>query len=390
MPIPRCAVCLAAALLITLTMASCGDDDGSTNSGFVAPGVHWTIRSTGTERPLFDMAKGDTLWVAVGGAGTVLTSTDGQLWTTQPTDLTIDLYGIASNGQRFVAVGGQGRIVTSTDGLTWTTAESTFTARFFFDVAWSGEAFVAVGQGGLVAASADGLTWEIYSSAVANTLLGVRWMGSRFLAVGEKIILRLDPPELDGLDSLTAADVLARPPYVLYDAAVSDSGMLAVGQYGTILKAVNDTTWAVRVSGLNAYLYAIEWVGDRFVAAGENGIILTSADAARWELIATLDDDIRGLYWDGAQTLAVGVAGTILRSVDGHEWTAVPSGPNAILSAVAANESLYVAVGAGGAALVSRDAARWTLWPSGTTEPLGAVATDSTTFVAVGAAGVIA
>lgn len=375
-------------LLVAGMLISCGDDDDGDAVGPVAPGVEWTIQSTGTDRPLFDVARSDTLWVAVGGGGTVLTSTDGEVWTTQVTDIDVDLFSVASNDQRFVAVGNEGRIETSEDGVVWTTADSTLTGRFFFDVVWSGEAFVAVGQGGLIAASPDGLSWELLLNSVNRTLFGISFIDSQFIAVGDQVIARFDSLSLGGIDSLEV-EVLATPPVVLYDVAANDSLRFAVGQRGTILKAVNDTTWEAIISGLNAYFYAVEWSGTEFVAVGENGNVLTSPDGELWTLISTFEDDLRGLSWDGMQFYAVGLVGTILASPDGLDWEPLPSGPNAILHGVAYDDSAFVAVGDGGTALVSQNGEVWTRWPTSTASQLRAITSDRDLFVAVGAAGTI-
>jgi hypothetical protein len=53
------------------------------------------------------------------------------------------LQGAAYGGGRFVAVGRAGSILSSADGLTWT-AQASNTADDLRDVAWSGSAFVAV------------------------------------------------------------------------------------------------------------------------------------------------------------------------------------------------------------------------------------------------------
>ena len=62
------ALVLAFTVLVAIMVASCGDDD-DTGTNPVGPGVSWTIRSTGTNATLFDVAFKDSLWVAVGQRG---------------------------------------------------------------------------------------------------------------------------------------------------------------------------------------------------------------------------------------------------------------------------------------------------------------------------------
>ena len=61
------------------------------------------------------------LFIAVGGSGTLLTSSDGTTWTAQTTGTTNALRAVAYDGSsKLVAVGWSGTIITSSDGKTYT------------------------------------------------------------------------------------------------------------------------------------------------------------------------------------------------------------------------------------------------------------------------------
>lgn len=89
-------------------------------------GLVWTATASGTTRILHGVAYGQGKWVAVGNAGTILTSTGAPLWTwvARTSGTTKDLYSVATDGTRWAAVGDAGKILTSPDGISWASANS--------------------------------------------------------------------------------------------------------------------------------------------------------------------------------------------------------------------------------------------------------------------------
>ena len=59
-------------------------------------------------------------YVAVGGSGTILTSSDGISWTSRTSGISNSFYGVTYANSTFVAVGDSGTIITSSDGTSWT------------------------------------------------------------------------------------------------------------------------------------------------------------------------------------------------------------------------------------------------------------------------------
>jgi hypothetical protein len=132
-------------------------------------------------------------------------------------------------------------------------------------------------------------------------------------------------------------------------------------------------------------LHGVTWHVGQFVAVGENGTILTSADGSDWDIrISNTTRTLASVAWHGSQFVAAGEDGTILTSADGVAWTKRSPGTNAFLNSLAGNGAELVAVGDGGAILTSVDAATWTARNSTTTDNLHAVAWNGNLFVAVG------
>ncbi len=143
-------------------------DDASGGSRILtsSDAVAWT-----QERPdpnngegLHGISYGESQWVAVGDAGTILTSSDpsSRVWVQQSSQTNVDLSDIVYNGSGlYVVVGREGTILTSTDGTIWE-SRSSGTSFDLLGVAYDGVGkYIAVGQEGVVLSSADGLNWDV-------------------------------------------------------------------------------------------------------------------------------------------------------------------------------------------------------------------------------------
>ena len=82
----------------------------------------------------------------------------------------------------FVAIGAAGTVLTSSDGLTWT-PRSAISANTMNAVAFGGQ-FVAVGNAGSIYTSLDGITWQAQASGTVNDLTALVRTSSGYLAVG--------------------------------------------------------------------------------------------------------------------------------------------------------------------------------------------------------------
>jgi hypothetical protein len=120
-----------------------------------ADATTWQAISVGTNRDLRAVTFGavpatllttTNTFVALGDAGTLLTSNDGLTWTLQPSMSANNIASVVYGGQ-FVAVGNAGSTFTSPDGITWR-REISGTTNDLTSVARTATGFVAVGASG--------------------------------------------------------------------------------------------------------------------------------------------------------------------------------------------------------------------------------------------------
>ena len=122
-----------------------------------------------------------------------------------------------------------------------------------------------------------------------------------------------------------------------------------------------------------------------YVAVGESGSVVTSADLTTWTERNGGNQTYRLVSVANNSTtdyVAVGTSGTIVESADATTWNGAVSGVTTDLNAVCYGNSLFVAVGDAGVILTSPDRTSWTSRTSTTSANLSSVLWDGTTFVA--------
>ena len=124
--------------------------------------------------------------------------------------------------------------------------------------------------------------------------------------------------------------------------------------------------WVSPSSSAKKHLHAVTWTGERLVAVGDSGTILTSQDGAEWAGQASGTSlPLRDVSCSHGGVVAVGDSGVILRSDDGVTWSTTTSGMPHSLRTVGWTGERYVAAGDSGALLTSLDGVVWNTESSG-------------------------
>ena len=114
----------------------------------------------------------------------------------------------------------------------------------------------------------------------------------------------------------------------------------------TVIADLQSSDWTNRLSGLPHALRDVIWDGDAFIAVGDGGTVLTSADGITWVAIESgTGADLNAVAFYGSDIYAVGDE-IILHSTDhGTNWTVKDRPIEAALVAVAINASQVVVGG---------------------------------------------
>jgi hypothetical protein len=249
-------------------------------------GIVWTSRAPNAVRFGLGAAWGGGKFVVVGDSGAIVTSLDGISWTNRISPVVGQLASVVWNGSQFVAVGGGpsgGTIITSPDGIAWT-GRASGTATALTGVAWGGGLFVAIGNN-TVLTSSDGVRWNSRAPSVTANLYAVTWGTNGFVAVGEATSLSVS----GGIVTTTSTGVILTSPdgiswtsrnsgtaNSINGVTWNGSEFVAVGGAGTILTSLDGISWTSRLSRTSASLSGIAWGGNIYVVVGSGGTILTA------------------------------------------------------------------------------------------------------------------
>lgn len=319
------------------------DDDGNLalDTSFatvVSLGTEWTTRDAGTTRMLHSVVWADTQFVAVGDAGTVLTSPDGITWSAQTVDTARSpgLRSIAWSGKKLVAVRSGSRdneYYTSHDGVVWTLKQFPQSP-----VGLMGPSVVSSADSTLLIASRSntsrfflrsedhGETWfmdtlsEAGSVGPTSVWAFTRHAG-RFVGVGGNGVTA---SSLAGgtWARHTNMESFPRPPGGVHDytmTSVISTGMhaVAVGYAGHVMRSVDGTTWqqprvagGIPLQGVGSSLgdlLGVTWTGNTLVAVGSGYSVISADGGANWAQIQTGAKVLNSVAWNGTRLVAVGV-----------------------------------------------------------------------------------
>jgi len=267
---------------------------------------------------------------------------------------------------------------------------------YLYDIVWGNGQFVAVGSGTLnetvVLISPDGMHWSRvsvgktqgplgFSAGETGVLYGIGWNGSRFVAVGERLLT-----SVDGQNWMVSATLST---CAFTRVAANGSMFVAVGGYygrGCIATSPDGLTWTERTAAIesnNAVLSGVIWTDSAFVALGTAGlgrfgvasVFLTSRDGVSWTRQLATNQALIDVAWNGALFVAVGgipnqQSGVIYTSPDGKTWTQSKHKVSYPFRSVLWNGSQFVVSGLEGSIFTSPDGMMWTERTSGTTRDL--------------------
>jgi len=265
------------------------------------------------------------------------------------------------------------------------TPQRSITNNQLNDVAWNGvDVLVAVGDSGIILASPNGTAdaWtDVAAPNVPVSLEGITWenVNSQFLIVGASdTVLTGDGATwtVEDLGNLAGSRNLK-------DAKWLGDRYIAVGNNGAIITSnIDGSMWTLQDAGAalaNTSLSAVAYNTARIVVVGTNGTILSSVDGIAWDVQAKpTNNDLNDITWDGSQFVVVGSNDTILTSNDGLAWTShLPGTADINFVAVTQWDSglpatpVVAAVGSSGTFVVGPDNDPGFIIRTGTTRQLG-------------------
>jgi hypothetical protein len=233
---------------------------------------------TGSSDHLHSAAYGNGMFVAGGYLNMHrVISPDGINWTNTTSLGPEIVYGLTFANGRFVGVGrgihgNDSYIITSVNGINWSSPAVYPTTNILRSVAFGNGLYVAVGDLGTIVTSSDAFNWTVRQSGTANSLRAVTFTGSQFIAGGDVSTIVIST---DGISWSPGAP----PAFDVKGLAWGGGAIVAVGSYngdGRLHASTDGFGWPGNFTLVSQPLNGISYVNGRFVAVGNNGLILQS------------------------------------------------------------------------------------------------------------------
>lgn len=266
--------------------------------------------------------------MAVGGNGTIETSTNSIDWVIQDSGTTAHLNGVTWAGSQFVTVGNDGLVLTSPDAIKWT-AQDEGTSMPLTGVAWSGTGLVAVGSDGILS-SPDGVDWTLRRD-LTQLWNAVASSGTVFVAAGELgVLYSFD----DGATwNSCEGSVSSRS-----DVDWAGDLFMSVGGYGSLITSTDGVSWTAQTIGGTDHIFSAAGTGEHYVMTARRtydylAFILFSDDATAWDIQLAETGTLSSLIWFNGEYVALESGGRIV-TIPPHKSAAAQPGKATAPSAI--------------------------------------------------------
>lgn len=340
------------------------------------------------------------------GSNKVASSTNGIAWTPgSPVQFTA-LPGVSNtrsvtySNSKFVisGTGTVNNIATSTDGVTWSALFAgqayTSASQGWHYCLWNGSSYYLVGDNGRYATSSDAATWTVAQDASVSSFYSVGVVSGKTIAYGAtSCVLLAGATRAEVLQNGTwnysvAAQLAANPRTIAYNGS---NQYVAAGNNGVILTSSDGQSWTGRYSGVTAIFDKVQYLNGNYIALGGSGQytnLLTSSDGVSWTSRLAGSLVFNAAAYGASIYVAVGSTGSAYSSPDLITWTSRSAGGSVTHNDVVFANSIFVAVGTGGSCYSSPDGITWTSRSAGTTQ-FNRIIYANSLFVAIGQSGII-
>ena len=248
----------------------------------------------------------------------VIWDAQGSDWTRRLSPLPYALRDVTWNGSVFIAVGDAGSILTSADGIDWA-ANDSGTDTNLNAVAAHGPYVVAVGYEIILQSTDDGASWTVKDRPIEMNLTAVAINASQVVVGGYRLgwSTPITMISEDRGDTWQAVDSWPDEGLFLEDlvyhdgmfvGATNDSGL--PGAWVTVSSDGNSWNKIAVSEELHEFAWfpAIVHDGSQFILTGNLGAVFTSPDASNWTQTETPVQDAiyMGAAWNGSKLVVAG------------------------------------------------------------------------------------
>jgi hypothetical protein len=299
-----------------------GNQDNGSNNGNNEPNDVGIIFSTSNNNVIgqakgsiysniYDVAYGNSKFVAVGISGQIAYSTDGSNWTkSQNNGFRLNdsnVQGITYGNGRFVAFGSRSNVVSngqvstwwdivySSDGSNWTRADTSNFNGAISKIIYGGDKFLAVSGSGKIAYSSNGSLWTPITDSALNdaTFSSVAYGAGKYIAVGSSGKMAFSS---DGINwTIVISGSFTNITYF--------NGKYFAWGNGNFAESSDGTTWLPNTSFNGGIVYG----AGKFVSWSGSNIKYSIDNCVTWiQVDSTFNESINRISYGNGVFVAVG------------------------------------------------------------------------------------
>lgn len=267
------------------------------------------------------------------------------------------LAAFATDGTTTIAVGEDGLALRSSSSGLWSDVSLDVRADFIAAIAWRGHFVGLLSDSRILMLGPDGSWQKVFEdpkvalSTIVGTDRALFAMGHNTDAQQAAVHRTLDGARWQTLSLAGAGPIV--------DGASLAGTTYALDEAGAVFASGDGIVWSPVKQPSRSY-NSVNFLGDRFVAVGEGGLLTTSPDGVTWQAgVHPFKGDLNASAHAAGRLVVGGVDG-LLQSMDGGAtWTRVES-PLTDVQALAFGGAQWLAIDAEQRAFTSPDLVKWT------------------------------
>src|SRR5262249_45665076 len=181
--------------------------------------------------------------------------------------------------------------------------------------------FVAGGRRGTLLTSSDGVSWTSRASGIGNYVERITWANGLWVGVAEHGDITTSPNGINWTGQSTGT------PYSDHEGVTFGNGLWVVvggyfrdpqyenGAITAIYTSRNALTWTRTPINAGKRLRDVTFAQGKFVAVGNDGLVLISSNAVDWVNYYLPFENLRRIQYANGRFVAVGNNGTLFSSI---------------------------------------------------------------------------
>jgi len=341
--------------------------------------INWTKNMQYAIDEFKGIAYGNGMYIAVGVDGIIRTSTDAVKWERVNSGIKDDIEDVIWANNKFTAVSKNGNVLDSSNGVKWlihNMDKESYPKKIYY---YNGK-YIVLSGGYCYYTSTNGVKWEtIKTTAILNS---VTWNGKSYFATdfdykSGRVLVSSDGDKWEEVFSVNKE---------IKEIMFANNMYVAVGEdkyRGFIITSSDGVTWNMTYErDERMEINGIIWDGSRFVAFGDDGLVLQSNNGDNWDDKSLKDGEYpEKMIFINGKYILIDILGQIQVSQDLSNWTITVKNPYIGYNAVIWDGQKFIIVGEQGTMLTSSDSLKWTNIETGNQESLKGIVYNGKKYV---------